>query len=123
MTKIAIYDTTLRDGMQAEGVSFSLPDKLAIAQCLDGLGVDYIEGGYAASNPKEMKFFHEVSKLGLERSKMAAFGSTRRADCTVEEDVSLNSILATKAPAATIVGKTWDMHVELVLGCSPQVTA
>ena len=65
-----------------------------------------------------MKFFHEVSKLGLERSKMAAFGSTRRADCTVEEDVSLNSILATKAPAATIVGKTWDMHVELVLGCS-----
>ncbi len=118
MTKIAIYDTTLRDGMQAEGVSFSLPDKLAIAQCLDGLGVDYMEGGYAASNPKEMKFFHEVSKLGLERSKMAAFGSTRRADCTVEEDVSLNSILATKAPAATIVGKTWDMHVELVLGCS-----
>jgi 2-isopropylmalate synthase len=118
MTKIAIYDTTLRDGMQAEGVSFSLPDKLSIAQCLDGLGVDYIEGGYAASNPKEMQFFHEVSKLGLERSKVAAFGSTRRADCTVEEDVSLNSILATRAPAATIVGKTWDLHVGMVLGCS-----
>jgi len=118
MTKIAIYDTTLRDGMQAEGVSFSLADKLAIAKCLDGLGVDYIEGGYAASNPKEMQFFHEVAKLGLESSKVTAFGSTRRADCTVEDDLSLNSILATKAPSATIVGKTWDRHVGLVLGCS-----
>ena len=118
MTKIAIYDTTLRDGMQAEGVSFSLADKLAIAKCLDGLGVDYIEGGYAASNPKEMQFFHEVAKLGLESSKVTAFGSTRRADCTVEDDLSLNSILATKAPSATIVGKTWDLHVGLVLGCS-----
>ncbi|MDY0357141.1 MAG: citramalate synthase [Sedimentisphaerales bacterium] len=118
MTKIAIYDTTLRDGMQAEGVSFSLADKLAIAKCLNGLGVDYIEGGYAASNPKEMQFFHEVAKLGLESSKVTAFGSTRRADCTVEDDLSLNSILATKAPSATIVGKTWDLHVGLVLGCS-----
>ncbi len=118
MTKIAIYDTTLRDGMQAEGVSFSLADKLAIAKCLDGLGIDYIEGGYAASNPKEMRFFHEVAKLGLERSRVTAFGSTRRADCTVEDDVSLNSILACEAKAATIVGKTWDLHVGMVLGCS-----
>jgi 2-isopropylmalate synthase len=118
MTKIAIYDTTLRDGMQAEGVSFSLADKLAIAKCLDGLGVDYIEGGYAASNPKEMQFFHEVAKLGLKCSKVTAFGSTRRADCTVEDDASLNSILACKASVATIVGKTWDLHVGLVLGCS-----
>lgn len=118
MTKIAIYDTTLRDGMQAEGVSFSLADKLAIAKCLDGLGVDYIEGGYAASNPKEMQFFHEVAKLGLECSKVTAFGSTRRADCTVEDDASLNSILACQASVATIVGKTWDLHVGLVLGCS-----
>jgi len=118
MTKIAIYDTTLRDGMQAEGVSFSLADKLAIAKCLDGLGVDYIEGGYAASNPKEMQFFHEVAKLDLKSSRVTAFGSTRRADCTVEDDLSLNSILATRAPSATIVGKTWDLHVGLVLGCS-----
>lgn len=118
MTKIAIYDTTLRDGMQAEGVSFSLADKLAIAKCLDGLGVDYIEGGYAASNPKEMQFFHEAAKLGLECSKVTAFGSTRRADCTVEDDASLNSILACQASVATIVGKTWDLHVGLVLGCS-----
>ena len=97
MTKIALYDTTLRDGMQAEGVSFSLEDKLSIAKWLDGLGLDYIEGGYAASNPKEMQFFQEVAKRGLKNSKLVAFGSTRRADCRVDDDVSLNSILACKS--------------------------
>jgi 2-isopropylmalate synthase len=118
MTKVALYDTTLRDGMQAEGVSFSLKDKLSIAKWLDGLGLDYIEGGYAASNPKEMQFFREVAQLGLANSKITAFGSTRRADCSVSEDISLNSILACKTPVATIVGKTWDLHVREVLGCS-----
>ncbi len=118
MTRIAVYDTTLRDGMQAEGVSFSLEDKLSIAKWLDGLGLEYIEGGYAASNPKEMQFFQEVAKLGLTTSKISAFGSTRRADCGVADDLSLNSIVACKAPAATIVGKTWDLHVRHVLGCS-----
>lgn len=118
MTRVALYDTTLRDGMQAEGVSFSLEDKLAIAKWLDGLGLEYIEGGYAASNPKEMQFFQEVAKLGLANSKIAAFGSTRRADCRVSDDVSLNSIVACQSPAATIVGKTWDLHVRHVLGCS-----
>jgi 2-isopropylmalate synthase len=118
MAKITIYDTTLRDGMQAEGVSFSLEDKLSIARCLDKLGVHYIEGGYAASNAKEMQFFHEAAKLGLKNSRLAAFGNTRRADCKVEDDVSLNAILACGAPAATIVGKTWDLHVKMVLGCS-----
>jgi 2-isopropylmalate synthase len=118
MTKVALYDTTLRDGMQAEGVSFSLQDKLAIARRLDELGLHYIEGGYAASNPKEMQFFREVTQLGLKNARVAAFGSTRRADSTVSDDVSLNSILATGAPVATIVGKTWDLHVREVLGCS-----
>ncbi len=118
MTNIAVYDTTLRDGMQAEGVSFSLQDKLSIARCLDSLGVHYIEGGYAASNPKEMQFFQEVAKLGLSRAKITAFGSTRRADCTVDDDVSLNSIVACQCPAGTLVGKTWDLHVRTVLGCS-----
>lgn len=118
MARVAVYDTTLRDGMQAEGVSFSLEDKLSIAKWLDGLGMDYIEGGYAASNPKEMQFFLEVAKLGLKNSKIAAFGSTRRADCTVDNDLSLGSIVSTKAPVATIVGKTWDLHVREVLGCS-----
>jgi len=116
--RIALYDTTLRDGMQAEGVSFSLEDKLAIAGCLDAFGLDYIEGGYAASNPKEMQFFQEVAKLGLKHSKIVAFGSTRRADCAVAEDISLNSMLACKTAAATLVGKSWDMHVTEVLGCS-----
>jgi len=118
MDKIKIYDTTLRDGMQAEGVSFSLEDKLAIARCLDQFGLDYIEGGYAASNPKEMQFFAEAAKLDLKNSKIAAFGSTRRADCSVCDDVSLNAILACKTPTATLVGKAWDMHVTEVLGCS-----
>jgi 2-isopropylmalate synthase len=118
MEKILLYDTTLRDGMQAEGVSFSLEDKLVIAQCLDKLGIDYIEGGYAASNPKEMQFFTEVAKLKLKNSKVAAFGTTRRADMTVAEDVSLNAILACKTKVATLVAKTWDLHVNQVLGCS-----
>jgi len=118
MTKIRIYDTTLRDGMQAEGVSFSLEDKLAIARCLDDLGVDYIEGGYAASNPKEMQFFEQVRTLGLRHARLVAFGSTRRLDTTVEDDASITAILACKTQAAAVVGKTWDLHVEKVLGCS-----
>ena len=118
MDKIKLYDTTLRDGMQAEGVSFSLKDKLAIARCLDELGLDYIEGGYAASNPKEIQFFDEAAKLNLKNAKIAAFGSTRRADTSVSDDVSLNTMLACKTQAGTLVGKTWDMHVTHVLGCS-----
>jgi len=118
MDKIKLYDTTLRDGMQAEGVSFSLEDKLAIARCLDELGLDYIEGGYAASNPKEIQFFAEAAKLNLKNAKIAAFGNTRRADTSVSDDVSLNTMLACKTQVATIVGKTWDMHVTQVLGCS-----
>ena len=118
MEKIKLYDTTLRDGMQAEGVSFSLEDKLSIAVRLDELGLDYIEGGFAASNPKEMQFFNEAAKLGLKTSKIVAFGNTRRADRRVSDDVSLSSILACKTAAATLVGKTWDMQVMKVLGCS-----
>ncbi len=118
MEKIKLYDTTLRDGMQAEGVSFSLEDKLLIAKCLDELGIDYIEGGYAGSNPKETQFFAEVAKLSLKNSKIVAFGSTRRANNSVFEDASLKAILACKTQVATLVGKTWDMHVTDVLGCS-----
>jgi len=118
MDKVKLYDTTLRDGMQAEGVSFSLEDKLAIAKCLDELGLDYIEGGYAASNPKEVQFFEEVAGLDLKNAKITAFGNTRRADTGVSNDVSLNKMLACKTQAATLVGKTWDMHVTHVLGCS-----
>jgi len=116
--EIKLYDTTLRDGIQAEGVSFSLEDKIAIAKRLDELGVHYIEGGYAASNPKEMRFFAEAGRLGLKNSKITAFGSTRRVGVKVSDDTSLNAILACKTPAATLVAKAWDMHVTKVLGCS-----
>ena len=118
MEKIKLYDTTLRDGMQAEGVSFSLEDKLLITKCLDDLGLEYIEGGYAGSNPKEKQFFAEVAKLGLKNSKIVAFGSTRRANTNVSDDASLKAILECKTQAATLVGKSWDMHVSDVLGCS-----
>src|SRR4030066_1043128 len=103
MEKIKLYDTTLRDGMQAEGISFSLEDKLSIAARLDELGLDYIEGGYAASNPKEMQFFAEVAKLGLKNSKIVAFGNTRRTNAKVEDDASLAAILASKTQTATPV--------------------
>lgn len=118
MEKIIIYDTTLRDGMQAEGVSFSLEDKLSIAKCLDELGVGYIEGGYAASNRKEMRFFEEAAELGFANSTITAFGNTRRADSSVADDASLGAILTCKTRAATLVGKSWDLHVTQVLGCS-----
>jgi 2-isopropylmalate synthase len=118
MGQIKIYDTTLRDGMQGEGISFSLADKLLIARRLDEFGVDYIEGGYAAANEKERQFFEEIARAPLAHSRVAAFGSTRRADTTVEDDASLGAILACKTPAATVVGKTWDLHVREVLRCS-----
>ncbi|MDD5459694.1 MAG: citramalate synthase [Phycisphaerae bacterium] len=116
--KIKLYDTTLRDGMQAEGISFSLEDKIAIARCLDELGIDYIEGGYSASNPKDMEFFSRIRELRLKNAKIVAFGSTRRADSTVSDDASLRAIWECKTAAATLVGKTWDMHVTDVLKCS-----
>jgi 2-isopropylmalate synthase len=118
MNKIELYDTTLRDGMQAEGVSFSLEDKLAIAQCLDELGINYIEGGYAASNAKEMSFFLEAAKLNLKNATIAAFGNTRKAKSSAADDPSLGAILTSKTSAATLVGKAWDMQVTSVLSCS-----
>jgi len=118
METIKIYDTVLRDGMQTEGISFSLEDKLAIAKCLDKLGVDYVEGGYAGSNPKDSQFFAEVAKLKFKHSRIVAFGSTHRANTKPSDDASLNAILACKTSAATLVGKMWDLHVTDVLGCS-----
>ena len=104
--------------MQAEGISFSLDDKVLIAKHLDEMGFDYIEGGYASSNPKEMQFFLAIAESGLKNSKIAGFGNTRRADATCQTDASLNAILACKTPAATLVGKCWDLHVTEVLRCS-----
>jgi 2-isopropylmalate synthase len=116
--RIELYDTTLRDGTQAQGVSLSLRDKLEIAEQLDDLGVDYIEGGYPLSNPKDEQFFQEVRSLNLRRARLAAFGMTRRRDIAPEDDTGMQALLASEAPVITIVGKTWDLHVREVLRVS-----
>lgn len=118
MEKIKIYDTTLRDGMQAEGISFSVEDKLQIARKLDEFGIDYIEGGYPLSNPKEQEFFARVVEYPFKHARLAAFGSTRRANNTVQDDAGIAALLACRVPVVTIVGKSWDMHVTDVLRCS-----
>jgi len=118
MFEIALYDSTLRDGAQAEGISFSLDDKLAIAMMLDDVGIDYIEGGFAVSNEKDMAFFHEMARRALKHARLVAFGSTRRAKLKVENDPGVAALLATKAPAVAVVGKSWDLHVRDVLRAS-----
>jgi len=115
MTRIQIYDTTLRDGSQGEGVNFSLQDKLLITRRLDELGVDFIEGGYPLSNPKDAEYFQEARKLPLRHAKIAAFGMTRRKGIAPAEDTCLKALLESEAPVITIVGKTWDLHVTEVL--------
>ncbi len=118
MTRISIYDTTLRDGSQGEGVNFSLQDKLLITSRLDELGVDYIEGGYPLSNPKDEAYFRAVRDLELSHAKVTAFGMTRRKDIAAEDDTGMKALVGAKTPAVTIVGKTWDLHVTDVLGVS-----
>ncbi|MDY8092124.1 citramalate synthase [Paenibacillus polymyxa] len=113
-TAISIFDTTLRDGTQGEGISLSADDKLKIAKKLDDLGVHYIEGGIPGSNSKDIEFFKRVQELGL-RAKIVAFGSTRRKDSIAAQDVNLQRILESGAQAATLVGKSWDFHVHTAL--------
>jgi len=110
-TQIRLYDTTLRDGAQSEDVSFTLDDKLRVAELLDGLGIAYIEGGWPGSNPRDEEFFRAVRKLNLKRARVAAFGSTRRANVAVEDDLNLRQLLRAETPVVTIVGKTWTLHV------------
>src|SRR6476646_1530202 len=118
MTRIAIYDTTLRDGSQGEGVNFSLQDKLWIAARLDALGVDIIEGGYPLSNPKDAAFFRAVRDLDLGTARVAAFGMTRRRDVAAEDDVGMKALVEAATPVLTVVGKSWDLHARDVLGVS-----
>ncbi|HBA82876.1 MAG TPA: citramalate synthase [Verrucomicrobia bacterium] len=115
MKRIAIYDTTLRDGAQGEGISFSGAGKIRVAKCLDEFGVDYIEGGFAASNPKDMEFFREIKKEQLKHAKIAAFGSTRRANIPVGEDVGVRAMFEADTPVVTFFGKSWLLHVTEVL--------
>src|SRR5260370_1011771 len=120
MTRIQIYDTTLRDGSQGEGVNFSLQDKLLITRRLDELGVDFIEGGYPLSNPKDFEYFQEVRKLPLKHARIAAFGMTRRKGISAAEDTGMKALVDSQAPIITIVGKTWDLHVREILNTTPE---
>jgi 2-isopropylmalate synthase len=109
--QIRIYDTTLRDGTQGEGVSFSMEDKVRLASRLDALGIHYIEGGWPGSNPKDLRFFHRMQDVTLKTAKLAAFSMTRRAGGVCDADANMQAILESGAPVATIVGKSWDFHV------------
>lgn len=119
-SKILIYDTTLRDGSQAEGVSFTVAAKMRVAQKLDQFGVDYIEGGWPGSNPRDMAFFEKAEELELSHARIAAFGSTRRAKINVEEDAQVKLLLDASTPVVTIFGKTWLLHVTDVLRTTPE---
>jgi 2-isopropylmalate synthase len=113
--KIVLYDTTLRDGAQREGISFSVADKCKIAQRLDRLGVAYIEGGWPGSNPKDMAFFERVPELHLGQAVVTAFGSTRRAGSGAADDANIQALIATGTQAVALFGKSWDLHVHHVL--------
>ena len=113
--RIEIYDTTLRDGTQGEGFNLSLQDKLQIAQKLDFLGVDYIEGGFPLSNPKDAAFFREVTGLNLKIAKISAFGMTRRRSMKADEDPGMHALLDAQTPAVTLVGKSSQFQVQNVL--------
>jgi len=111
MRRISIYDTTLRDGTQGEGISLSLEDKLKIAAKVDSLGIDYIEGGWPGSNPKDMEFFNHIKNYPLKHARISAFGSTRKPNIPVEEDKNLQAILESGVSSTAIFGKSWDFHV------------
>jgi 2-isopropylmalate synthase len=118
--RIYIYDTTLRDGAQGEGISFSSADKIRIAERLDVFGVDYIEGGWPGSNPKDMDFFTEAAKRKFKHAKIAAFGSTRRANTKCKDDPQIDMLVKADMPVVTMVGKTWSLHVAEVLRTTPE---
>ncbi len=118
MSRIQLYDTTLRDGTQAEDISFQVQDKVRVAHRLDDLGIDYIEGGWPGSNPKDITFFQEIKNSTLNHSKIAAFGSTRRAKITPAEDNNIQMLIQAEPDVVTIFGKTWDFHVREALRIS-----
>ncbi len=118
MNHVFTYDSTLRDGEQAEGISLSLEDKLLIVSCLDDFGIDFIEGGFPASNPKDIAFFKAVSEMNLKHAQIAAFGNTCKKGVAPEEDKGLRDLLESGAPVVTIVGKSWDEQVTRALQTS-----
>ena len=113
-----IYDSTLRDGSQGEGISFSVSDKIKIVKALDEFGIDYIEAGNPGSNPKDLLFFEEMRKIKLSHAKLCAFGSTRRYNEETSEDSNIKSLLSANTPVCAIFGKSWDLHVTEILKIS-----
>lgn len=111
MEKIILYDTTLRDGTQSEGVSFSVEDKLRILHTLDELNIDYVEGGWPGSNPKDIEFFNVARSVELSHARLAAFGSTCRAGTSPEDDLNIKTLIEVETPVVTIFGKSWKLHV------------
>src|SRR5438067_2132321 len=118
--KIATFDTTLRDGTQGESVSYSVDDKLLIAQKLDELGIDYIEGGWPGSNPKDKEFFTRAKDLSLHHARLTAFGSTRFAKNPVHEDRNVEALLEAETPVVSIFGKSWELHTRRALGVTEE---
>jgi 2-isopropylmalate synthase len=119
-TGLRIYDTTLRDGTQGEGISFSVADKLLTVERLDQFGMDYIEGGFPGSNPRDISFFAEAKGMKLKHAKLAAFGSTRRAGAKADADPAIRALLDSGMPVVTLVGKTWLLHVNEILRTTPE---
>ena len=118
--RISTFDTTLRDGTQGEAVSFSVDDKLTILQKLDELGIDYVEGGWPGSNPKDKEFFSRAGELRLRHARLTAFGSTRFARNAVERDPNVRALIESRTPAVSIFGKSWDFHVHRALGIAEE---
>src|SRR5437867_5235162 len=117
---VEIYDTTLRDGSQGEGINFSVADKFRIAERLDAFGMHYIEGGWPGSNPKDIEFFAQARRKKFKRARLAAFGATRRKGVPVQNDEQVRLLLGAETPVVTIVGKTWLLHVQEVLRTTPE---
>ena len=113
---VEIFDSTLRDGAQGEGISFSVEDKLAIVQKLDELGVTFIEAGNPGSNPKDLEFFRRVNETQRKHAQLVAFGSTRRKGIKAEDDGNIRALLAADTPVVAVFGKCWDLHVTQILG-------
>jgi len=120
MSTVLLYDTTLRDGTQREGLSISCNDKIKIAKRLDEFGIHYIEGGWPGSNPKDVEFFERIKDVELKQARITAFGSTRYKNTTCEADANIQALVAADTPVVTLVGKSWDLHVRAVLETDPE---
>src|SRR5882762_3668393 len=118
--RVFTFDTTLRDGTQGEAVSLSAEDKVLVAHKLDELGIDYIEGGWPGSNPKDKEFFARSKDIKLKHARLVAFGATRFARNPVEDDVSVNALIESGTPVVSIFGKSWDLHVHRALGITEE---